>query len=69
MWNAILAYFPYFEEKKRGLWHHLAVCVCLWIPPLIFKAYDAYSFLLFILTANGFLPDGSGTTIRHNTNF
>jgi hypothetical protein len=23
--------------------------------------------LLFILTANGFLPGGSGTTIRHNT--
>jgi hypothetical protein len=23
--------------------------------------------LLFILTANGFLPSGSGTTIRHNT--
>jgi hypothetical protein len=22
---------------------------------------------LFILTANGFLPGGSGTTIRHNT--
>jgi hypothetical protein len=22
---------------------------------------------LFILTANGFLPSGSGTTIRHNT--
>jgi hypothetical protein len=24
-------------------------------------------FLLFILTANGFSPGGSGTTIRHNT--
>jgi hypothetical protein len=23
--------------------------------------------LLFILTANGFVPGGSGTTIRHNT--
>jgi hypothetical protein len=23
--------------------------------------------LLFLLTANGFLPDGSGTTVRHNT--
>jgi hypothetical protein len=23
--------------------------------------------LLFTLTANGFLPGGSGTTIRHNT--
>jgi hypothetical protein len=25
------------------------------------------SLLLFILTANGFLPGGSGSTIRHNT--
>jgi hypothetical protein len=24
--------------------------------------------LLFILTANGFLPGGSGTTVKHNTN-
>jgi hypothetical protein len=27
----------------------------------------SYYFVLFILTANGFLPLGSGTTIRHNT--
>jgi hypothetical protein len=26
-----------------------------------------YIVLLFIVTANGFLPGGSGTTIRHNT--
>jgi hypothetical protein len=26
-----------------------------------------YYYYLFILTANGFLPSGSGTTIRHNT--
>jgi hypothetical protein len=25
-----------------------------------------YLLLLFILTANGYLPGGSGTTIRHN---
>jgi hypothetical protein len=24
--------------------------------------------VLFIITANGFLPVGSGTTVRHNTN-
>jgi hypothetical protein len=23
----VLAYFPYFEKMKRGLWDHLAVCV------------------------------------------
>jgi hypothetical protein len=26
-----------------------------------------FDLLLFILTANGFLPGGSGTTVRHNT--
>lgn len=26
-----------------------------------------YILLLFILTANGFLPGGSGTTVRHDT--
>jgi hypothetical protein len=26
-----------------------------------------YFLLLFILTANGFLPSGSGTTVGHNT--
>jgi hypothetical protein len=25
------------------------------------------TYFFFILTANGFSPDGSGTTIRHNT--
>jgi hypothetical protein len=25
------------------------------------------TFVLFILTANGFLPGGNGTTVRHNT--
>jgi hypothetical protein len=28
---------------------------------------NLFLFLLFTLTANGFLPGGSGTTIRHNT--
>jgi hypothetical protein len=30
-------------------------------------AYPAARLLLIILTANGFLPGGSGTTISHNT--
>jgi hypothetical protein len=35
-----------------------------WIHGPMFKASI---YLLFILTANGFLPGGSRTTIRHNT--
>jgi hypothetical protein len=32
------------------------------------EAFNVYLFIsLFTLTANGFLPGGSGTTIRHNT--
>jgi hypothetical protein len=29
--------------------------------------YNSGNVLLFMLTANGFLPGGSGTTIRHST--
>jgi hypothetical protein len=36
----------------------LAACLALKIQAIL---------LLFILSANGFLPDGSVTTIRHNT--
>jgi hypothetical protein len=34
-----LAYFPYFEKMKVGLWGHVAVCVsaCLCIPPINFR--------------------------------
>jgi hypothetical protein len=32
----------------------------------IYGDFDYY-YYLFILTANGFSPGGSGTTIRHNT--
>jgi hypothetical protein len=31
------------------------------------NALNLLLLLLFILTANEFLPDGSGTAIRHNT--
>jgi hypothetical protein len=27
--RSILAYFPYFEKTKVGLWDHVAVCVCV----------------------------------------
>jgi hypothetical protein len=29
-----LAYFPYFEKNRIGLWGHVAVCVCVCIPPI-----------------------------------
>jgi hypothetical protein len=34
---------------------------------LFFLGVKQLQILLFILTANGFLPGGSGTTIRHNS--
>jgi hypothetical protein len=32
--NHFLAYIPYFEETKVGLWDHVAVCVCVCVSPL-----------------------------------
>jgi hypothetical protein len=40
MWShkptLFLAYFPYFQKNKVGLWDRVAVCVCLYlcIPPI-----------------------------------
>jgi hypothetical protein len=34
---------------------------------ILFSEYR-FNLLLFILNANGFLPGGSGTTVRRNTN-
>jgi hypothetical protein len=31
--SPFLAYCPYFEKIKIGLWNHLAVCVYLYEPP------------------------------------
>jgi hypothetical protein len=29
LWTEFLAYFPYFEKIKEGLWDHILVCLCI----------------------------------------
>jgi hypothetical protein len=55
---AFLAYFPYFEKIKGGLWYNLAVClclsICLYIPPVFRGLYhlagclSVYSPVIFV---------------------
>jgi hypothetical protein len=46
-------------DRRGGGWNFLAFGFC--------TLYYLFIYLLFIWTANGFVPGGSGTTIRHST--
>jgi hypothetical protein len=49
--QSTLAYFPYFEEIKLGLWDHLSVSLYLYLPKNIWMAEPIFMKLgMYIMT-------------------